>query len=657
MTNLEQRLAEHFRLTEAGLVEPPSSTAAVIGRAEQRARHRNLLVAAAALLALLLTAAGALRLIGQDDTMRIESIDEEETDSDQIEQGLPASTGPTLSWSTTGRQSFWAAGGSWTGEVFAVLGYSGDLLPLSPSVAPDLVVPSEAGVYLSADGEQWEPAYELLDSSVYADWSIWSDGEGSVVMWSSPDESGTLRIVRSDDHGRTFDDLGEFSLPSTVEPPLVQHSGLEKPVVFNGELYFGLFRSVTVDARDLLVSSGLDQLVARFDGAGDVASGQLNMAMTPEMSGLALCFDALCTDSEFVPLGELTVDADVVEVLQNGNNTHGVARLSAGGELQTLVEFDGVPLSGLMVLEDDEAGAGSQLAMAVQPLLDGQERPTGPRLLSSVDGVIWDELELPLFDVSNFAAVDGTLVALSFVVPAPDPSDPDAGGPPIPAIEVVRSDDLGRTWEQTELWDQADPMFPVGITEGRSGLLLDAVVEPPPAASDIPEAYRIIDEPYLLDVSPTEIALVDLIRNQEIFRVDPATQPPFIITEEPAADGDDDDGIVMTILDPESMEQLMVVTASQRQGAAIVVDGSLSVFAWSVDGDDWGWQTHQQAFGIDTGRNATAGIVPRQFVIGDDRILAFVPEPTDGLDPSAEQGAAGPQLPLTNIYVAGARSG
>ncbi|MDH4276764.1 MAG: hypothetical protein OEW83_01640 [Acidimicrobiia bacterium] len=605
MIQLEDRLTGHFQLEAGALAEhisPVGDLGAVKARARQRTRNRGLATAAAGLIALTLGAAVAVRLVDRDPTLRIETLGHDDASR---EQGLPTGTGPVLQWVDLGTDAFEARSSVWTGEYFVVFGYR---------VANTGVGgPSIGGLYRSADGDSWELVTEPLGNENFHNVELWSDGAGTVLAWSNTASTDAItRVLLSDDHGRTFTDIGSFAISDPDGGPFRDIAQAFGMAVVNGNIYAAVNHSADLDLAALVESAGDADLAARIR-VGEVGLGY---GLGPD--GLSVCIDTNCENTELIALDETNLSPDLWARLQaemQGGRI-GIALLTPGEAPVVVDTWNGRAVSGLLTSPVGSTG-GHRLAVAVgvSELVDG-EPSTHSRLHTSSDGETWAESDLAVDAFGVWFDDEGALIA-SYHDDVP---------------HLDRSTDGGVTW--TPVAPAAGHRF----TVGPAGMLVEGTTGAEQARWP---GYAIAKDHYRLEVTEETAVLVDTDSGTRLAEAGRKEDSSWLIERE--AEGDNDQW-TLTVLHPDTGEELMVITEDDlgELGAPDAAAGSEApMLGWSIDGETWGWQTYGQAFGPAIEDDQRRGNEPIQLVVGSDRVLALVPPPyVAGLEPVEESIAS-----------------
>jgi hypothetical protein len=612
---LDDRLTHHYRREGAILADrdpSPGDLGSVKMRARRRTRNRRVATSLAGLVLVGGATATALRLLDQDSSLTIETLG---IDEQSEALGLPPSTGPVLTWTDLGTAAFEARSATWTGEWFVAFG----------NRIPNTGVgdPSIGGIYRSADGEMWDLVTEPVDNKQFVNVQLWSDGTGTVLAWSnSHSNEAVTRVLRSDDHGRTFTDLGTFPIFAPPDGPVTDMAEAVGMGIVDDAVYAAVAHSAQLDVAALLEAAG------EADLAEGYRTGEFGLGYGFSPDGLSICLDDNCDDTELFPIEDMDLTPDVRARLRSEMDGGPIelVRLTPGEPPTSLGQWDGRSLGGLMVAPEGAPGPlRLAVAVAVPDRLD-TDGPAHTRLITSTDGTSWIVTDLSIDTVAVWFDDDGALIA----------SYEDGGA------QLSRSIDGGMSWSPVAT------AAGHGFVDGPAG---EVVVGNTGAAVTEWPGYVVARGDYRLEVTDGVAVLYDTTTEEVLGRVDTSADvdvSDWLIEREPQTE---DEAWTLTVLHPGTGEELMVITEADLDALGALHDDGvdeLPMLGWSADGETWGWQTYGQAFGTDIEADHRRGNEPIRFVVGSDRVLAVVPPL--GLDetPASEATSA----PLSRVYAA-----
>lgn len=499
------------------------------------------------------------------------------------------STGPTLTW-TEIEAPF---------EGGAMVEATSDGRFLARSYAG-----SGVDLYLSSDGRSWDlipppPSTMLEQIDVSGD-------TYAATAWNAETEGSVAYLSQDAGASWTELDTSPFIGAEPSAPWMTRNSYVAGILVGGGDLVLVVGTYTNFDFSTLLLEQGLiedDQQIWGYGWGDGVVTVEIGPADGEDFSEEASFPEPV----EFT-YEELGLSADDIQALEGrgaGLDESVVLFSDNGGPLEEVERFTGSPSRAT------KAGDGYVIG------LFGEE---GPEVLVSGDGRSWQRLTGP--DSGDvIGAPDGSLWSLGWE----------------PGFSIRRAGALGDSFELVASFPALDADGLLSV--GPSGLAATARPGVAPGASPDAETFptgSVVKDGYELRYNDPigGISLYDVETGEAIYVFDEeatnAAEPPEGVIER---EGPED--FALTFVDPDTGDELVSFLADdlyELWGLDESILESTSDFAaetssysapetwigWSADGTAWGWQTIQEAFGIDASE-AWASVA-----VGDGVILASV---------------------------------
>lgn len=537
-------------------------------------------------------------------------VDAASTSDDEI-AGVPspesASTGPLLQWSEFHPGIQWSDVLLSTGDGRVVIGGQ------TSGGEPHFII--------TADGSDWSELH--LPPDIWPDRLDLTGERWAAAGWPRDDQRDAEvdgRIYVSDDEGSTWHEVRPEAAPPELPEYVVAHSRMVAVATSGPHVVAVIETYVSLDVEALLLGRGLLPPGTRPHRISIVGDG-FGFEMSVDVIEEAAPGDAQGDHESQMPtepltftVEELDLSAEQMAILERGSHDSESIRVysGSGSELAETAILDGWWARA--------AGTEDGFVMLVESERDGLT------MLTSPDGQDWDNQTLD----ASFAR--GWLHGTAF----------EADG----TVWMLRSDGIdsyvarmsssGSVMQSTRIGNFS------GLEDfsvGPAGLATTAIPSERGVSDDSGRpAGRVAKDGYELRYGEPEggITLWDLTADAAVYVFGPeaieSVEPPEGVREV-----EEGDVFELTFEDPDTGEDLVTFTMEDLEAMfGDQMETRDSHFpemwvGWSADGFTWGWQTVQEAFGLDDGdaQVIVAVAVGGDFVVAS--VQVFEPAGANGL--------------------------